>query len=62
MDSKEDEIMFTRLEVKTGPRQLGFVNITLLGEIHEGDKMVTKGAYYLQSHLLKSEGGGGHHH
>lgn len=56
------EIAFARIEVKTGPTQLGFVQVTPLVEIHDGDKIVLKGAYYLQSHLLKSEGGGGHAH
>ena len=57
-----EEIEFERLEVKTGAQQLGFVEVTPLGEIHTGDKIVTHGAYYLQSHLQKEEGGGGHHH
>lgn len=61
-EGEENEIVFSRLEVKTGARQLGFVEVTPLGEIHEGDKIVTSGAYYLQSHLQKSEGGGGHDH
>ncbi len=56
------ELSFARLEVKTGASKLGFVAVTPLEEIHEGDKIVTGGAYYLQSHLQKSEGGGGHHH
>lgn len=58
----EGEISFARIEVKTGASQLGFVQVTPLTEIHNGDKIVVKGAYYLQSHLQKSEGGGGHSH
>lgn len=57
-----DLIHFMRVEVKTGARQLGWVAATILEEIHEGDRLVLDGAYYLQSHLQKSEGGGGHHH
>lgn len=53
---------FQRIEVKTGTSQLGFIQVTLLQKIDEGSKIVTKGAYYIQSHLLKSEGGGGHDH
>ncbi len=56
------EIAFARIEVKTGPTQLGYIQVTPLVEIHEGDKIVVKGAYYLQSHLLKTEGGGGDPH
>jgi membrane fusion protein, heavy metal efflux system len=61
-DDHEDEISFARIEVKTGASQLGFVQVTPLTKIHKGDKIVTKGAYYLQAHLQKSEGGGGHDH
>ncbi len=53
---------FQRVEVKTGTAQLGFVQVTLLQEIEADAKIVLKGAYYIQSHLLKSEGGGGHEH
>ncbi|MBK6665891.1 MAG: hypothetical protein IPG48_06965 [Saprospiraceae bacterium] len=50
---EEGEITFARIEVKTGVSQLGNVQVNLLEPIHEGDKIVTKGAFYLQSHLTK---------
>ena len=53
---------FQRIEVKTGTVQLGYIQVTLLQEIDKDAKIVLKGAYYIQSHLLKSEGGGGHEH
>lgn len=53
---------FQRIEVKTGTAQLGFVQATPLQELPEKAQIVLKGAYYIQSHLLKSEGGGGHDH
>lgn len=53
---------FQRIEVKTGTAQLGYVQVTLLQELDKDAKIVLKGAYYIQSHLLKSEGGGGHQH
>ncbi|MNJ85220.1 Cobalt-zinc-cadmium resistance protein CzcB [compost metagenome] len=53
---------FQRIEVKTGTKQLGFVQITFLQDIPSDAQIVLKGAYYIQSHLLKSEGGGGHQH
>lgn len=53
---------FQRIEVKTGTSQLGYVQVTLLQEIDKDTKIVLKGAYYIQSHLVKSEGGGGHQH
>lgn len=61
-DDHEEEISFARIEVKTGTTQLGYVQVTPLVMIHDGDKIVVKGAYYLQAHLQKSEGGGGHSH
>lgn len=60
--TEKDAFNFKRLEVKTGAEQLGYTEVIPLEVIIEGDKIVTKGAYYLQSHLLKSEGGGGHGH
>lgn len=53
---------FQRIEVKTGTKQLGFVQVTFLQPIASDAEIVLKGAYYIQSHLLKSEGGGGHEH
>ncbi|CAM3288049.1 Efflux RND transporter periplasmic adaptor subunit [Flavobacterium longum] len=53
---------FQRIEVKTGTAQLGYVQVTPLQELPTDAKIVVKGAYYIQSHLLKSEGGGGHEH
>jgi cobalt-zinc-cadmium efflux system membrane fusion protein len=53
---------FQRIEVKTGTAQLGYVQVTILQEIDKDAQIVLKGAYYVQSHLLKSEGGGGHQH
>lgn len=53
---------FNRIEVKTGIAELGFVQITLLDETVDPKNIVLKGAYYLQSHLIKNEGGGGHDH
>ena len=56
------KMTFSRLEVKTGPSQLGYIQVTPLQKIHQGDKIVLSGAYYLQSHLQKSESGGEHSH
>jgi len=53
---------FRRIEVKTGTAQLGYVQVMPLQELAPDAKIVLKGAYYIQSHLLKSEGGGGHEH
>ncbi|MGV3629885.1 MAG: efflux RND transporter periplasmic adaptor subunit [Bacteroidota bacterium] len=61
-EKHEKAYHFKRIEVKTGTAQLGFVQVTLLQSIEHDAKIVLKGAYYIQSHLLKSEGSGGHEH
>jgi cobalt-zinc-cadmium efflux system membrane fusion protein len=61
-DTAKDEYHFQRIEVKTGTAQLGYVQITPLQTLPDDAKIVVKGSYYLQSHLVKSEGGGGHEH
>ena len=53
---------FQRIEVKSGTTQLGYTQVTLLQKIDANAKIVLKGAYYIQSHLIKNEGGGGHAH
>lgn len=62
-DTKEEASHhFKRIEVKTGTAQLGYVQVSILQNIEKDARIVLKGAYYLQSHLIKSEGGGGHQH
>lgn len=64
-DAHEDEgpmYHFRRVEVKTGTAQLGYIQVTVLEPLSKNAKLVLKGAYYIQSHLIKSEGGGGHEH
>lgn len=66
-DHKESEsasklFHFQRIEVKTGTAQLGYIQVTPLQKLDKEVKIVLKGSYYIQSHLLKSEGGGGHEH
>ena len=58
---EKGEYHFQRIEVKTGASQLGFVQITPLQELKVEKNIVVKGAYYLQSHLQVTEGGGGGH-
>jgi cobalt-zinc-cadmium efflux system membrane fusion protein len=58
----DTEYHFQRIEVKTGTSQLGYVQVTPLQPLEARQNIVVQGAYYLQSHLTKSEGGGGHAH
>lgn len=62
MKGKESRYHFQRIEVKSGTTQLGYVQVTPLQNLPKEAKIVLKGSYYIQSHLLKSEGGGGHEH
>lgn len=59
---KEEGVHFKRIEVKTGTVQLGFVQVSPLQEIPAGAKIVTKGAFYLQSAIANAEGGDDHGH
>ncbi|WP_430612895.1 efflux RND transporter periplasmic adaptor subunit [Flavobacterium sp. JP2137] len=57
------EYHFQRIEVKTGVSELDYTQVSFLQELPKNAKIVTAGAYYLQSHLIKNEsGGGGHDH
>jgi cobalt-zinc-cadmium efflux system membrane fusion protein len=58
----DTEYHFQRIEVKTGTSQLGYVQVTPLQPLEARQNIVVQGAYYLQAHLTKSEGGGGHAH
>lgn len=60
--SDQDHFHFQRVEVKTGVSELGFTQVTLLDESIKPENIVHSGAYYLQSHLIKNDGGGGHAH
>ena len=60
--TEPDHYDFRRVEVKTGAEQLGSVEVQVMGTLKPNDKIVVEGSFYLQSHLQKSEGGGGHDH
>lgn len=61
-EKKDEGVHFKRIEVKKGTIQLGFVQVTPLQELPLGAKIVTKGAYYLQSTMANAEGGDDHGH
>lgn len=61
-DSGDNEYHFKRIEVKEGASQLGFVQVDVLQQINPDAKIAVDGAYYIQSHLTKSQGGDGHAH
>lgn len=56
---KEKVIAFKPIEVVPGTTDLGYTEISLMQELPEGAKIVTKGAFYLFS---ASKGGGTHDH
>ena len=54
----EEKIRFKKIEVTTGITELGYIQISSLKKLPDNVKVVTKGAFYLQS---KSAGGSEHH-
>jgi cobalt-zinc-cadmium efflux system membrane fusion protein len=50
---------FKKVEVVTGVSELGYINITPLEKLPANTRLVTKGAFYLQS---KSSGPSEHSH
>lgn len=61
-EKTKDEYHFQRIEVKSGTTQLGYTQVKVLQPLKGDPQIVLKGAYYLQAHLTKSEGGGAHQH
>ena len=61
-DTHGDETHFKKVQVLTGSRDIGFVEITPLDPLDPGAQVVTKGAFFLMAQTKKDEGGGGHHH
>ena len=51
----DQNLHFEKIEVATGVTELGYVEITPVGELPEGAQVVTKGTFYL---LSKISGGG----
>ena len=61
-EAHEEHFHYKRVEVKTGVKELGFTQVDIIEAVPDQYSIVTQGAYYLQSHLIKNEGGGGHSH
>ncbi|MCS4238137.1 cobalt-zinc-cadmium efflux system membrane fusion protein [Myroides gitamensis] len=61
-EEHEEHFHYKRVEVKTGVKELGFTQVDIIEAVPDQYSIVTQGAYYLQSHLIKNEGGGGHSH
>ncbi|MDM1044987.1 efflux RND transporter periplasmic adaptor subunit [Myroides sp. 1354] len=61
-EEHEEHYHYQRVEVKTGVQELGYTQVEIVEEVPVNYSIVIQGAYYLQSHLIKNEGGGGHSH
>ena len=57
-----DEYLFRKIEVNTGARDIGFVEVVPAQSIPSNPEIVTKGTFYLLAELKKGEGGHEHHH
>lgn len=54
-NAEKNHFHFTKLEVQTGVSALGFIQITPVDEFPKDAKVVTKGAFYLQSKSTGAE-------
>ncbi len=54
-EATDQTLHFQKVEVATGVSELGYIEITPVGEMPDGARVVTKGAFYL---LSKISGGG----
>ena len=61
-EEHENEVHFQKIQVITGTRDIGFVEIDPLQLVTNEDEIVVKGAFYLMAQTKKGEEGGGHHH
>ena len=64
-DSEKDhggEFVFRKIEVNTGARDMGFVEVVPAYNLPDHVEIVTQGAFYLLAEMKKGEGGEGHHH
>jgi cobalt-zinc-cadmium efflux system membrane fusion protein len=62
-DMNQDEhFRFHRVPVKTGVRDLGFIEVIPEMDLHDETQIVAKGAYYLLAEMKKGEGEDHHHH
>jgi len=59
-EAHEHGTSFHRIQVVTGVKDQGFVEITQISDLHGDATIVTEGAYFLLSEMKKGEGG--HHH
>ncbi len=57
---QKDETDFEKIPVKKGVSELGFTEVTLLGEVPEGAKFVVKGAFFLLAKMTNA--GEAHQH
>ncbi len=57
---QKDETTFEKIPVKKGASELGYTEVTLLGEVPEGAKFVVKGAFFLLAKMTNA--GEAHQH
>ena len=61
-NQKTGEVAFEKIEVNTGLRDIGYVEVLPVTKVHPNSKIVVSGAFYLLAEMKKGEGGHGHHH
>ena len=58
----EDESSYRKVQVLTGNRDVGYVEVRPLELLPDDAQIVTEGAFYLMAQTKKGEEGAGHHH
>jgi cobalt-zinc-cadmium efflux system membrane fusion protein len=61
-NQKTGEVAFEKIEVNTGLKDIGYIEILPVTKIHPKSQIVVSGAFYLLAEMKKGEGGHGHHH
>lgn len=61
-EGERDEKVFHMVEVSTGARDMGFVEVVPADPVGADEHIIVEGAYYLLAEFLKSQGGVEHHH
>ena len=61
-DEHDGEIHFSKIQIRTGVRDMGFVEVIPIENFLHDKEVVTSGAFYLMAQSKKNQGEGSHSH
>lgn len=61
-ETSGDETHFQKVQVITGGKDIGYIEVDPMISLTGSEEVVVKGAFFLMAQTKKGEGGGGHHH